>query len=109
MIRIIYLSSLCFVSSLTNSTTWNPINNSGKKKCPFLHSGNGTKSSDWWKNNLSLKILNQNKCNDPMPSDFDYATEFGKLDLTSLKHDLTAMMIDSQDFWPADVSQSSLY
>jgi len=72
-----------------------------EKKCPFLHSGNGTKNSDWWKT-ISLKILNENKCNDPMPSDFSYAREFGKLDLISLKYDLTALMTDSQDFWPAD-------
>jgi len=37
-----------------------------------------------------------------MPSDFSYAREFGKLDLISLKYDLTALMTDSQDFWPAD-------
>mmetsp|Transcript_51244 Transcript_51244/g.58063 ORF Transcript_51244/g.58063 Transcript_51244/m.58063 type:complete len:98 (-) Transcript_51244:2041-2334(-) len=77
------------------------MNNSNEKKCPFLHSGNGTKNSDWWKT-ISLKILNENKCNDPMPSDFSYAREFGKLDLISLKYDLTALMTDSQDFWPAD-------
>lgn len=73
------------------------------KKCPFLHSGNGTTNSHWWKNNLNIKILNQNnERTDPMPSDFNYATEFGKLDLASLKNDLTTLMTDSQDFWPAD-------
>lgn len=76
------------------------------KKCPFLHPGNGTTNSHWWKNNLNIKILNQNnERTDPMPSDFNYATEFGKLDLASLKNDLTLLMTDSQDFWPADVSQ----
>ena len=76
------------------------------KKCPFLHPGNGTTNSHWWKNNLNIKILNQNnERTDPMPSDFNYATEFGKLDLASLKNDLTTLMTDSQDFWPADVSQ----
>lgn len=33
---------------------------------------------------------------------FDYATEFGKLDLEELKKDLFELMTDSQDWWPAD-------
>jgi len=52
---------------------------------------------------ISLKILNQhNERTDPMPSNFNYGAEFEKLDLSSLKSDLTALMTDSQDFWPAD-------
>ena len=37
-----------------------------------------------------------------MGGDFDYAEEFKKLDLKALKKDLTALMTDSQDWWPAD-------
>ena len=37
-----------------------------------------------------------------MGADFDYAAEFNKLDLDALKKDLTALMTDSQDWWPAD-------
>ncbi len=33
---------------------------------------------------------------------FDYAEEFGKLDLETLKEDLVALMTDSQEWWPAD-------
>ena len=33
---------------------------------------------------------------------FDYATEFGKLDLAELKKDLFELMTDSQEWWPAD-------
>jgi catalase-peroxidase len=33
---------------------------------------------------------------------FDYATEFGKLDLEELKKELFRLMTDSQDWWPAD-------
>ena len=73
-----------------------------EQKCPFLHGG-GTSTTDWWKKNLNIEILNRNsERTNPMPSDFNYATEFGKLDLTLLKQDLTALMTDSKDFWPAD-------
>jgi catalase-peroxidase len=37
-----------------------------------------------------------------MGKDFNYAEEFKKLDLKSLKEDLYALMTDSQDWWPAD-------
>jgi len=72
-------------------------------KCPYLHPGNGTTNKDWWPEAISLKILNQhNDRTDPMPSSFKYSAEFEKLDLTALKSDLTTLMTDSQDFWPAD-------
>jgi hypothetical protein len=72
-------------------------------KCPYLHPGNGTTNKDWWPEAISLKILNQhNDRTDPMPSSFNYSAEFEKLDLTALKSDLTKLMTDSQDFWPAD-------
>ena len=37
-----------------------------------------------------------------MGEEFNYAEEFKKLDLEALKKDLTALMTDSQDWWPAD-------
>ncbi len=37
-----------------------------------------------------------------MGSDFDYAQEFKKLDLSALQNDLRALMTDSQEWWPAD-------
>ena len=60
-------------------------------------------NNDWWPNRLDLTILHQNSVlSNPMGADFDYATEFNKLDLDALKKDLTALMTDSQDWWPAD-------
>ena len=74
--------------------------------CPVAH---GTTNSsmrsnrDWWPNQLNLKILAQNSSlSDPMGEAFDYAEEFKKLDLKALKKDLTALMTDSQPWWPAD-------
>jgi catalase-peroxidase len=37
-----------------------------------------------------------------MGEDFKYAEEFKTLDLTAVKKDLTALMTDSQEWWPAD-------
>jgi catalase-peroxidase len=74
-------------------------------KCPFPH-GNGhtvRTNSDWWPNALNLNILHQHSSlSDPMGADFDYAEEFESLDYEALKKDLTALMTDSQPWWPAD-------
>ena len=58
---------------------------------------------DWWPNQLNLGILHQNSAKgNPVGGNFDYAEEFKKLDLAALKKDLTSLMTDSQDWWPAD-------
>ncbi|QGM48231.1 catalase/peroxidase HPI [Methylocystis heyeri] len=75
-------------------------------KCPVVHGTTrlGMRSnSDWWPNQLNLKILRQNSpLSDPMGEAFDYREEFKKLDFEALKKDLAALMTDSQDWWPAD-------
>jgi catalase-peroxidase len=77
---------------------------SSESKCPFTHSaGGGTSNRDWWPNELNLRILRQNSpLSDPMGESFDYAKEFKRLDLAAVKKDLTALMTDSQAWWPAD-------
>ncbi len=58
---------------------------------------------DWWPNQLNLKILTQNPPQlNPFGEDFNYAREFGKLNLNELKEDIYAAMTRSQDWWPAD-------
>jgi catalase-peroxidase len=65
--------------------------------------GSGTSNRDWWPNQLNLKILHQNSpIGNPMGGEFNYAEEFKKLDLEALKKDLSALMTDSQEWWPAD-------
>jgi len=62
-----------------------------------------TANQRWWPEQLNLKILSQNSSmTDPMGEEFDYADEFKKLDLKALKRDLTELMTDSQEWWPAD-------
>ena len=72
--------------------------------CPVMHAKAGVRSnSDWWPNQLNVKILYQNSSkSDPMSKDFNYSEEFKRLDLKALKKDLYALMTDSQDWWPAD-------
>ncbi|WP_066816529.1 catalase/peroxidase HPI [Sphingomonas mali] len=63
----------------------------------------GRTNRDWWPNYLSLDILHQKGISgNPMGDDFDYAKEFKSLDLAAVKRDLTALMTDSQPWWPAD-------
>ena len=78
-------------------------------QCPFLNgelnqaAGGGTTNRDWWPNSLNLNILRQHSnLVDPMDEDFDYAEAFKSLDLAAIKKDLTDLMTDSQDWWPAD-------
>ena len=83
---------------------------SNDAKCPFSGGANkqavagGARSNaDWWPNQLNLKILHQHSAlSDPMGEDFNYAEEFKSLDLDAVVKDLTALMTDSQDWWPAD-------
>ncbi len=78
-------------------------------KCPFSGgagshtvAGAATNAS-WWPEQLNLKILHQQSANaDPMGEAFDYAEEFKSLDLDAVVRDLTALMTDSKDWWPAD-------
>jgi len=75
-------------------------------KCPVMHGTNNsgsTANQKWWPEQLNLKILNQNSAKvNPAGETFDYANAFVNLDLKALKKDLTDLMTDSQDWWPAD-------
>ena len=62
----------------------------------------GRTNRDWWPEMLATDILNQNGAPDPMGDDFNYAEAFKTLDYQALKTDLTALMTDSQPWWPAD-------
>ncbi|MFK8060075.1 MAG: catalase/peroxidase HPI, partial [Polaribacter sp.] len=83
--------------------------NSDKNNCPFLSgaqkksAGGGTSNRDWWPNELKLNILRQNALkSNPMGEKFDYAKAFNSVDFSALKKDVTNLMTDSQDWWPAD-------
>jgi catalase-peroxidase len=73
-------------------------------KCPVAHSPRtGKNNAQWWPNQLNLAMLTQqSERSNPMPATFDYAKEFKSLDLDAVVKDLTALMTDSQPWWPAD-------
>jgi catalase-peroxidase len=75
--------------------------------CPVVHGRvhptRGDANSQWWPNRLNLKILAKNPAViDPNDAGFDYAAEFGALDLAAVKQDIAAALTDSKDWWPAD-------
>jgi len=81
----------------------------GVSKCPVMHgavtSNNSerTTNKEWWPNQLKINILHQHdKRSNPLKIDHNYRKEFLKLDYFSLKKDLTNLMTDSQEWWPAD-------
>ncbi|MEL7298269.1 MAG: peroxidase family protein, partial [Pseudomonadota bacterium] len=58
---------------------------------------------DWWPEVVDLKRLRDNAAS----SDFrmtqaEYVAKFEKLDLNEVKADITAVLTDSKDWWPAD-------
>jgi len=72
-------------------------------KCPFTGGSRGHANRDWWPEGLDLQTLHRNSSlSDPMGEAFDYAKEFKSLDLNAVINDLTALMTDSQAWWPAD-------
>ncbi len=77
-----------------------------EKKCPIVHGNTEVRAranSDWWPNQLNLRVLKQNSPHsNPMGEQFNYAEEFKTLDFKGIKNELNALMTDSQDWWPAD-------
>jgi catalase-peroxidase len=80
----------------------------GAATCPVVgHQGHTTVlarvNRDWWPKQLQVHVLHQHSAlSDPMGTGFNYAREFASLDLDAVVKDLTALMTDSQPWWPAD-------
>ena len=88
-----------------------PPQGSTEGKCPVVGHGERTSHAtrlarmnrDWWPNQLNLNVLYQNPPQaNPFGPAFNYAEEFKTLDLDAVVADITALMTDSQDWWPAD-------
>ncbi|NEA64694.1 catalase/peroxidase HPI [Streptomyces sp. SID12488] len=76
--------------------------------CPVAHTRaphptQGGGNRQWWPESLNLKILAKNPAvSNPLGEEFDYAAAFQTLDLPAVKQDITAVLTDSKDWWPAD-------
>ena len=74
--------------------------------CPVAHGANtttATSTTDWWPGTLNLDILHQHdRKSDPTGAGYRYRDAVRHLDVAALKHDLGALMTDSQPWWPAD-------
>ena len=76
-------------------------------KCPVMHGAAAQHKKrgnrEWWPEQLDLSILHQDKrLSSPIDEGFDYGSAFAAIDYDALKQDLTDLMTDSQDWWPAD-------
>lgn len=75
-------------------------------KCPVMHGGTTsveTSRMAWWPKSLNLDILHQHDTKtNPLGAGFNYREALKGLDMAALKQDVTALMTDSQEWWPAD-------
>ncbi len=74
--------------------------------CPFAHGGNTQTDkpvTKWWPNALNLDILHQHGARtSPMDLDYNHREAVKVLDHEAVKADVKALLLDSQDWWPAD-------
>ncbi|MFM5706046.1 catalase/peroxidase HPI [Aeromonas veronii] len=75
-------------------------------KCPVMHGGTTsveTSRMEWWPKSLNLDILHQHDTKtNPLGAGFNYREALKGLDMAALKQDVTALMTDSQEWWPGD-------
>ncbi len=115
MKKLLLTTLICMTLFLIGCQQKETTGDTAKKgKCPFgfssegpsggLNVSNDAKTNrDWWPNQLDLGVLRQHSSkSDPMGESFKYTEKFNRLDYQALKKDLTALMTDSQDWWPAD-------
>ena len=97
---------------MENNAKPTSYNVNGESKCPFSGASasaphqsvtRGKINRDWWPKQLNLNVLRQNSLeSNPMGAHFNYAEEFKKVDLETLKNDIKEVITTSQDWWPAD-------
>lgn len=82
------------------------MENTHSGKCPVMHGANTAMGSNnmnfFWPNALNLDILHQHDSKVNPLADFNYQEAVKTLDFAALKKDVTELMTNSQDWWPAD-------
>ncbi|MFC8525643.1 catalase/peroxidase HPI [Nocardia sp. NPDC057227] len=86
-------------ATASNSESENPA-----LKSPTAHPERRPHTNqDWWPEQIDLSVLHAHSSkSNPLGADFDYKKEFAKLDVDAVKADVTAVLTDSKDWWPAD-------
>ena len=103
--KIAFLLSASALCATAASATPPGFNEPGMGRVPVGAGGDLTPRTvqEWWPDVVDLSRLRQNAREvDPIEPDFDYASEFAKLDIDAVKADIAATLTDSQDWWPAD-------
>ena len=102
MKSIIIFSSLIMISGQI-------LSQESKGECPMGHGTSAKKevsittNENWWPNKLNVDLLRQNSnLSNPMGPDFDYLAAFNSLDYFALKQDISKVLTESQEWWPAD-------
>ena len=77
-----------------------------ESKCPVTHTAGARKNRDWWPHQLNLTTCCGPQLRPEQPDGRGVSGRYAEgqrcLDLAAVKKDLTALMTDSQDWWPAD-------
>jgi catalase-peroxidase len=97
---LIVFSSALFTACQEKSETVDAYSGATTKSTSNMKA---TSNSDWWPNQINLSMLRQNSSlSNPMGEDFNYIEEFNSLDYEGLKKDISVVLTESQDWWPAD-------
>ncbi len=96
------LNKLILIASLALTGCFEDSKESSKESSKFSK-GEAKPNEFWWPKKVNLAPLRQHSIeSNPYGENFDYAKEFAKVDLDSLKKDIEKVLTTSQDWWPAD-------
>ncbi len=94
---------LIAISAATSQTLFAQDSTTTENPESAALSGAAKKNNFWWPEQLDLSALRDHDTrSNPLGADFNYATAFDRLNFDALKADVTAVLTNSQDWWPAD-------
>lgn len=97
------IAGMLTTSLITNASSDEITKPKGAKGSSQVAAGQPKSNQFWWPDQLNLSSLRDHDLrSNPMGDDFNYASEFRKLDLDAVKSDINTLLTVSQDWWPAD-------